>query len=493
LGVLAIVFVLAVGLGGCSNSRMTKSASARSKAVAASSASVDPMLAAPPTGATMDSGSQQVPLGELSGAHAAPNAASPEAKSALLVPPAGPPVPLVPQSSASTAAVPPAASPPAPPPAATKPAPPMARTKGAAATPQPMTAPPPLPATPTVVAKVPEPVPAKPPQLKVPDTKAPAVAAAEPDNEGTVVISSATPGGATGSREFIPALVPDKTVLPEDDTNAPLGVRPLTAAEKNVAERFEILKMLLDADLITADEYARHRNANLGALLPFTHDPPSVGLERPVPSGDAIVARLEALRRSLELRAITPRQHAMERAMIISALLPDELTDRAEPMPPPSDVIQGATIVSHLQALRAHNLISADELDTEHKAIDQYLRTGSFAVASAPESSHPKPAAKAAPAEPPAEEGTAITGPVLHLASFRSEEAAKQGWQEAVGKAGKLLSNVHPIIRKVDLGAEKGIFYRLLAGPYTSMAEAETACMHLKAVNQFCVASADGT
>ena len=85
-----------------------------------------------------------------------------------------------------------------------------------------------------------------------------------------------------------------------------------------------------------------------------------------------------------------------------------------------------------------------------------------------------------------------ITGPVLHLASFRSEASAKQGWQDAQSHNKAALGSLKPVIRKIDLGAERGIFYRLMTGPFNSLSDAEAVCIQLKQNNQFCRASADG-
>ncbi len=211
-----------------------------------------------------------------------------------------------------------------------------------------------------------------------------------------------------------------------------LGDIPMTAAEKNVMQRFETLRRLQDESLITQEEYARRRAANVGALLPYTKDPAGGGLERSVPGSDAIVARLAALRRSFEMRAITAPQHAMERTMIINALLPQAPEDRMERKPPPADVIQGAAMVGHLDALRVKNLITTSEFEAEKAAIEHVLRTG--LLPSQETDSDKKSASKAAPAKgkaagaaPSAAEAPAdITGPVVHLGSFRSEDSAKQ-------------------------------------------------------------------
>ena len=85
-----------------------------------------------------------------------------------------------------------------------------------------------------------------------------------------------------------------------------------------------------------------------------------------------------------------------------------------------------------------------------------------------------------------------ITGPVVHIASYRSEASALKGWEEVISKNKALLTGVQPIVRRVDLG-DQGTFYRLMAGSYGSMGEAEAACIKLKESGQFCRASATGS
>jgi len=134
--------------------------------------------------------------------------------------------------------------------------------------------------------------------------------------------------------------------------------------------------------------------------------------------------------------------------------------------------------------------------------IDAVLRTGLFPP-NGGEAAKPmmqaKTAAKPAPTAPseaPASDNpmaTEITEPVLHLASFRSEASARQGWQQVLANNKATLSSLKPIIRRVDLGEGRGIFYRLMTGSFASMADAEAACVQLKQNNQFCRASAAGT
>jgi len=322
----------------------------------------------------------------------------------------------------------------------------------------------------------------------------PAQETPEPD---TVVISSSTSTPVVEAREFIPAGVHGASV-----TAAPEPVIALSAAQRNVLQRFETLKRLMDESLITTEEYAKRRQVNIGGLLPYTREAAPVGLERPVPTADAIVARLAALRRAFEMRAISPRQHALERTMILNALLPETPSERSLPKPPPADVLEGATMVGQLEILRDKDMISDDEFEAERDAIDQMLKTGRppeqrsaasarSATSKAAAPSTAKPAAATSEGSATVAE-TEVTGPVLHLASFRSLDAAKKGWDEAMARNSEVLKSLRPVIRRVDLGEERGVFYRLMTGPFSSLAEAEATCIKLKQNNQFCRASADG-
>jgi hypothetical protein len=161
-------------------------------------------------------------------------------------------------------------------------------------------------------------------------------------------------------------------------------------------------------------------------------------------------------------------------------------------------------MVGRLEGYRSKELITTAEFDAERDAIEYVLKNGLLpsqdlaaaakkASAAAKTASAAKPKA-ATPAAPEADPLTReITGPVLHLASFRSEESARKAWTEALARNKTALASLNPIIRRVDLGAERGIFYRLMVGTFNSLSDAEAVCIQLKQNNQFCRASADGT
>ena len=74
----------------------------------------------------------------------------------------------------------------------------------------------------------------------------------------------------------------------------------------------------------------------------------------------------------------------------------------------------------------------------------------------------------------------------VQVGSFRSREEAEAGWIEALANGGELLGGVGHVIAEVDLGADRGIFYRLQAGPLPSWDGAEGLCAELKVRQMDC-------
>ncbi len=266
-----------------------------------------------------------------------------------------------------------------------------------------------------------------------------------------------------------------------ETNSAPTVMSVLSPEDTNIIERFNTLRTLRDEGLITAEEYATRRQANLGALLPLTAPPPAAGLDRPVPSADQISGRLRAIGRALEMRAMTVAQHSSERAMIVDALMPAAPVAVANPGQPPQGLMEAADAVRRLEALQAEGLITSDEYARERSAIERAMQ---------PEPPVRTAAAKsAAPAEAEAEKAAPATlgpRPAVHLASYRSRKAADRGWTQLRRAHQALLGNLSPEITEINLGPGKGIFYRLKAGPLNDRAAAESLCGKLKSRRQYC-------
>ena len=78
-------------------------------------------------------------------------------------------------------------------------------------------------------------------------------------------------------------------------------------------------------------------------------------------------------------------------------------------------------------------------------------------------------------------------GPRVQLAAFRSPERAEIGWGRIVEAHQELLGALEHWVVRVDLGAEKGIFHRLQAGPMADADMAKALCEKLHARDQGCL------
>ena len=156
------------------------------------------------------------------------------------------------------------------------------------------------------------------------------------------------------------------------------GLDMLEEGDRNVVLRFLIFNRLRDEKYVTPDEWLSRRTVNLGGLLPYTLTPAAKGLDLPSPTGDVIIGRLNALREALEMRAITPREHAAEREIILEALLPSNPFYRMDAFPPPRDILEGATALRRIEMLKNIGLITPEEAKKEQEAIEKltYAKIG---------------------------------------------------------------------------------------------------------------------
>lgn len=91
---------------------------------------------------------------------------------------------------------------------------------------------------------------------------------------------------------------------------------------------------------------------------------------------------------------------------------------------------------------------------------------------------------KTAAAAPPPKAATNGTYRV-QLGSVKSEAEADKEWRRLKAKFGETLSGAGVRYQHVDLG-EKGVWYRIQAGPYASKADADAICARLKSAGQGC-------
>lgn len=266
--------------------------------------------------------------------------------------------------------------------------------------------------------------------------------------------------------------------------SAPSTIGKFVGGDANLISRFSTMKALRDQGLITQEEYTQRRGSNIGALLPLTSPPPAAGLDRPVPTTEQISARLRAIGRALEMRAISVSQHSAERGMILDAMMPSAPVMVADPAPQPRELMEGADSIRRLEMLRDAGYISEGETARERRAIELSVQmaAGGTPAGAAPKAvtpSAPEKTAMKAPAKPSGPQ------PAVHLASYRSAKQAESGWLQIKRAHGKVIGALDHEVSKVRLGS-KGTYYRLKAGPLPSVSQAKSLCSKLKKRRQFC-------
>ena len=173
-------------------------------------------------------------------------------------------------------------------------------------------------------------------------------------------------------------VVTEKTASAAPQEKIKGGLDMLSEGDRNIVLRFLTFIRLRDEKYVTEEEWRTRRSVNLGGLLPYTLSPAGKRLYLPAPSGDVIVGRLNALRDALEIRAITPREHAAEREIILEALLPSNPFYRMDPVPVPRDILEGATALRRVEMLQNLKLITPAEAKKEKAAIEKltYAKIG---------------------------------------------------------------------------------------------------------------------
>ena len=182
---------------------------------------------------------------------------------------------------------------------------------------------------------------------------------------------SAEAGNAQSKATITHAL--SKKAAPAADKPALAIDNLFTQEEQNIISRFLVMKELAEKDFISKEEFLSRRNANIGGLLPLTKQAPGAGIDRPVPSPELIVERINVLKEGVENRAITPREFSAEREVIIEALLPPNPRTRMKPKAPSRDILGAARDLRKLEVLYDLNLITSGEKTAEKNAVEKYL------------------------------------------------------------------------------------------------------------------------
>ena len=192
------------------------------------------------------------------------------------------------------------------------------------------------------------------------------------NRNGTKSFAISKEAGAKQSKTTITHAMNKKNVQPSKGKTA--GIDAIfPPAQQNIVSRFLILKELAEKDFITKDEFLSRRTANIGGLLPLTHQAPGVGIDQPVPAPELIIERLEILKEGVETRAITPREFSAERDVIIEALMSPSPRQRLKNKAPSKNILDAANDLRRLEVLYDIDLITDSEKEAEKKAVEKYL------------------------------------------------------------------------------------------------------------------------
>ena len=74
----------------------------------------------------------------------------------------------------------------------------------------------------------------------------------------------------------------------------------------------------------------------------------------------------------------------------------------------------------------------------------------------------------------------------VHISSFRTRRYALKHWEQLTRRHAGLLGGRGLNLARVDLGAEKGVWIRVRAGPLPNLGAAEALCRELRSRNLYC-------
>ena len=311
-----------------------------------------------------------------------------------------------------------------------------------------------------------------------------------------------------------------------DSAPASAGVAgAMVSDDANNLQRFAALKRILDAGLITQEEYDERREANLGVLLPLTKPAPALNAERRPPLVRDVVERLVTITRFKQAGALVGHAFDVERDAILEGLMPmpkSELRKIAAVVP---EALDPETHQNWLDRLLAGKLITAEEYEKESAVLvglyvpaagsdedansltpgrlslndrpltvmnedtmarEEAMAARAAAGASGDRGNHLGDVANVDQSVDFAAVEASVTRVNIHLALSRTPESAQRSWDDLQEANGLALDGLIPRVTRVDLGGDKGIFFQLSAGPLATMAAAEELCDELLSRNYYC-------
>lgn len=174
---------------------------------------------------------------------------------------------------------------------------------------------------------------------------------------------------------------------------------------------------------------------------------------------------------------------------VVERLLPPPEEPAARPAPPPPP-----PVVAEVEPQISTSVAEPEPAAEPESPPQSEPEVAQTVVAPSPPP--PPPLARAEPeAEAPPDTLPPTDPPIaaagggyrIQLASFRDRDAVDRAWKAFLAKAPVLLVDLIPDVQEVDLGPERGTFYRLRAGPLRSREAAEKLCELLGEVDLECL------
>jgi cell division septation protein DedD len=240
-----------------------------------------------------------------------------------------------------------------------------------------------------------------------------------------VVAIGAGAGGWYFLNDWLIVDDPDAEVPLIRADSGPIKVRPEEPGGMDVPDRDKLVYDRIDGN---GERSAVER------LLP----PPEMPMAQPVPAPEA--------------QGVEERPAAQEPSPLIPGTQAPVAKTEPPPVPAPERVVPSVEDV--LSAMRPPPPVDPKAQDTPAET---------------------KLKAEAAKATVPAKVG----GFLIQLAAVRSRERADTEWQRLRQRNSDLLGNLDLSVMRADLGPDKGVFFRLRAGPLTNEAAAQTLCQKL--------------
>jgi len=213
---------------------------------------------------------------------------------------------------------------------------------------------------------------------------------------------------------------------------------------------------------------------------------------------DRMIAELEqeviALKRALE--AVGPARESLRSDAAAARSTLSQRIGRLESRLAGLDAARDAT-ARQLDALRGMAGQAMQEAEQVRSLINQREaeRVGAGVDLTAPNSEdqdlEPTPQEIATDADRPSPKPTMPPdGFAVHLASYTTQEAAREGWEDLKTAHPDLLGEREARLKLLDLGNLGGRYLRLLAGPFSDVAPANEVCERLRESGNFCQVAA---